>query len=90
MVINFHPGVSLVLFFNIDDLNGRSKSRRPISTKVKFLFLVPDAMKIAYQCLTCGKKYDTQDKAEKCHDSPIQAFEQGVTGFSKRKGLIGN
>ena len=47
-------------------------------------------MKIAYQCLTCGKKYDTQDKAEKCHDGPIQAFEQGVTRFSKRKGLIGN
>ncbi len=79
-----------MLFFNIDVLNCRSKSRRLTSTKVKFLFLVPDAMKIAYQCLTCGKKYDTQDKAEKCHDSPIQAFEQGVTRFSKRKGLIGN
>ena len=62
--------------------------RTPI--KVKFLFLVPDAMNIAYQCLTCGKKHDTQDKAEKCHDGPIQAFEQGITKFSKRKGLIGN
>jgi len=47
-------------------------------------------MKIAYQCLTCGKKHDSQDQAEKCHDGPTQAFEQGVTRFSKRKGLIGN
>ena len=60
------------------------------SIKIKFLFPVPESMKIAYQCLTCGKKHDSQDQAEKCHDGPTQAFEQGVTRFSKRKGLIGN
>ncbi len=42
------------------------------------------------QCLVCNKVHQTLDAAENCHKGPTQTIEQGLTGFSKRKGLIGN
>jgi len=46
--------------------------------------------KLIYQCLVCNKVHKTKEAAENCHKGPIQTVEQGLTGFSKRKGLIGN
>lgn len=35
-------------------------------------------MSTRYACFSCGKVYKTKEKAEKCHDSPIQTIEDKV------------
>ena len=46
--------------------------------------------KLIYQCLVYNKVHDSLDAAENCHKGPTQTIEQGITKFSKRKGLLGN
>lgn len=33
-------------------------------------------MKMRYKCFVCGKVYDTEAKATKCHDAPIQPLRE--------------
>lgn len=54
-----------------------------------FDFYLPMS-KIIHQCLVCNKVHKTLEAAENCHKGPVQTIEQGLTGFSKRRGLIGN
>lgn len=46
--------------------------------------------KLIYQCLACNKVHKTLEAAENCHKAPTQTIEQGITTFSKRKGILGN
>jgi hypothetical protein len=46
--------------------------------------------KLVYQCLVCNKVHKTLEEAEECHQGPTQTIEQGITTFSKRKGILGN
>jgi transposase-like protein len=29
-----------------------------------------------YKCFTCGKSYDDEESASRCHDSPVQPVEK--------------
>jgi hypothetical protein len=50
----------------------------------------PPMTKIIYQCLVCNRVHQTLEAAENCHKGPTQTVEQGLTGFKKRRGIIGN
>jgi hypothetical protein len=36
-------------------------------------------MRVRYQCWVCGKLYETEEAAGKCHDGPTQGIYQHVT-----------
>jgi len=52
------------------------------------MFRMP--MKIIYQCLSCGRAFDTEEAAKNCHKAPVQAIEKGFQKWYKKKGLLGN
>jgi len=37
-----------------------------------------------YKCFKCGKIYDTEDAAAKCHNAPIQLVVEKDTGKKPR------
>lgn len=45
-------------------------------------------MRKTYKCFTCGKVYDSEEKAIRCHGSPVQPLVRDET--RKKPRFLGN
>ena len=62
----------------------------PLKLYVPYHFRETMTEKIVHQCWVCGKRHDTLEAAQNCHEGPTQSLKVGYTRHFKRKGLLGN
>jgi rubredoxin len=45
-------------------------------------------MRKRYKCFVCGRLYDSEARAIKCHDAPVQSIDEDET--RRRPRFLGN